>query len=243
MGARRTRLALAAALWLLVALASWIWLARQEAGVVGTLSMLLDRIDEHPLAPVLLLLLFLVRPVTLLPVTVVTAFSGFLLGPLLGFATATLAVTATSLIPYLFTRAARGTRRTSLPAEEGWRRTLATHPFEAVLAARLAMMPGDLVNVASGLLRVPMPTFLVATALGGAPGVTIGVLAGASLHGAFRFEGVQVDAPLLLASAGVMVLSLIVSRVLARRTHVAPNHDTADHEKSDHEKWRPRGRR
>jgi uncharacterized membrane protein YdjX (TVP38/TMEM64 family) len=173
-------------------------------------------VDDHPVAPLVLLLAFVVRPLTLLPVTVLTAFSGFLLGPVLGFAMAAVAVVSTSLIPYTLTRLARG--RPARTQDPAWGATLAIRPYEAVLAARLAMMPGDLVNVASGLLRVPVASFVVATAVGGSPGLLVGVLAGASLQGRFRIDATGVEWPLVAASAAILIVSVVAARSLARRS-------------------------
>jgi uncharacterized membrane protein YdjX (TVP38/TMEM64 family) len=216
---RSWRLVITFALWLGLAAAAWASIGRHDEGVLGGLAELLAAIDGRPSAPLLLAAAFLVRPLTLLPVTVLTAFSGFLLGPLLGFLLATVAVVTTSLIPYGLTRLARG--RPHGPVGPGWRSTLATHPFASVLAARLAMLPGDLVNVAAGLLRVPVASFVAATALGGAPGLLVGALAGASLHGAFRIGGMGVDGRFVAASFAVLIVSLAVARVLGRATRPA----------------------
>lgn len=210
---RRLRVAIALSLWAVVAIAAWTSLAAHEDGVAGGLAEVLRGVDGHPAAPIALLVAFLVRPITLLPVTVLTAFSGFLLGPVVGFAVAMVAVVGTSLLPYTVARLARGGGH---EAASGWRVGLERHPFVSVLTARLAMLPGDLVNVAAGALRVPVRAFVAATALGGAPGMAVGVLAGASVHGTFRVEGVRVDGALVLTSAAILVGSLLVSVYLRR---------------------------
>jgi uncharacterized membrane protein YdjX (TVP38/TMEM64 family) len=211
---RTLRVALAAALWLLVAAVAWLAMGRHEEGVVGGVAALLAQVEGRSSAPLILLLAFLLRPITLLPVTVLTAFCGFLLGPLLGFAVALVAVVGTSLIPYTFTRMARG--RPLQRPRSGWLAMLGTHPFESVLAARLGMIPGDLVNMTAGLLRVPIAPFVAATAIGGSPGLLVSLLAGATLQGTFRAEGASVPWPLAAASVGMLVVSLGISRALRR---------------------------
>jgi uncharacterized membrane protein YdjX (TVP38/TMEM64 family) len=207
-------------IWSIVAASAWAWLGRHEDGALAGVSSLLAALEGRAFAPLALAGAFLVRPATLLPVTVLTAFCGFLFGPVLGFVLASVAVVSTSLIPYGVTRLVRG--RSVIEGPSGWRATLARRPFESVLTARLAMVPGDVVNVAAGLLRVPVAAFVAATAIGGAPGLLVGVLAGAGLQGAFRVEGASVGWPLVLASAAVLGVSLAVARFLRRRGHPAP---------------------
>jgi uncharacterized membrane protein YdjX (TVP38/TMEM64 family) len=190
-------------LWLGFAAVVWSFAARHEEGVVGFLVEALAAFDAHPAAPGLLLVAFALRPLTLLPVTVLTAFAGFLLGPVGGFLLALAAVTLTSLVPYAIARAARR-------GEPGG-------SFLAVAAARLAMLPGDAVSAVAGVVRVPLTTFLAATALGGAPGVLVGVLAGAGVGEAFEVGSVVPDMRLILGSAAILVLSLLVAWRLRRR--------------------------
>jgi uncharacterized membrane protein YdjX (TVP38/TMEM64 family) len=213
------RLGVALCVWSIVAVSAWTWMGRHEDGALAGVSSLLAPLEGNAFAPLALAVAFLVRPVTLLPVTVLTAFCGFLFGPVLGFALASVAVVSTALIPYGFTRLVRG--RGVTERASGWRSALARRPFESVLTARLAMVPGDVVNVAAGLLRVPVAVFVAATAIGGAPGLLVGVLAGAGLQGAFRVDGASVGWPFVLASATVLGVSLVVSRLLRRRARPA----------------------
>ena len=88
---------------------------------------------------------------------------------------------------------------------------------ETVLTGRLVFLPGDLINYAAGALRVSFAAFALATALGGLPGLAVCVLAGASLEGPFRFEGVRLNGWFLLASALVLGSSLALARWLRAR--------------------------
>ena len=223
---RTLRIALSGALWLLVATLAWLAMGRHEEGVVGGVASLLAQVEGRKGAPALLLLAFLLRPITFLPVTVLTAFCGFLLGPLLGFSVALVAVVGTSLIPYTFTRMARG--RPLQRPRGGWLAMLSTHPFESVLAARLAMIPGDLVSMTAGLLRVPVASFVAATAIGGAPGLLVSLLAGSALQGTFRVDGTSMPWPLAAASVGMLLVSLGISRALRRRVRPEDDGDRTD---------------
>lgn len=214
--ARRRRLQLAALAWLLLAASAWYWASRHPEGPAGALTGLLTAAETPRGALGMLLLAFVLRPATLLPTTVLSAFAGFLLGAAWGFVVANTAVVATALIPYGLAWILRG--RTLRPPSGGWRSELAHRPFVTIVTARLAMLPGDLVNAAAGLLRVPLLPFLGATALGGSPGILVAALAGASLRGSrFSVGALQLDYRLLLAAIAVLIASLAVARLVRRR--------------------------
>ncbi len=219
-GGRRRRLVVAAAVWATLAVAAWWWASGNEDGVAGAMADLLGTAQTPAGAFGVLLAAFALRPLTLLPSTVLTAFAGFLLGPTLGLALAAIAVTLTSLLPYGAARVMRG--RAVRPPRAGWRTDLARRPFAAVLGARLMMLPGDLVNAAAGVLRVPLLPFVGATLLGGMPGLLVGVLAGASLRGSrFEPDALQFDPRLLVAAAVVLLVSLGLATIVRRRSGAA----------------------
>ena len=216
-GRRRRGVAMAAAVWLGLAALAWVAASRHDDGLPGAVADFVTAAESPRVAVGLLLVAYLLRPVTLLPPTVLTAMAGFLLGPALGFVVALCAVTSTSLVPYGVARWLRG--RSLRPPKSGWRSALARHPFSAVLSARLMMLPGDLVNASAGVLRVPLLPFLIATTLGGSPGVLVGTLAGASLRGS-RFEAaaLELDLRLLAVALVILVVSLAMAALLRRRT-------------------------
>lgn len=219
---RRGRLPLALALvaWLALAGVAWWSLGRVEGGVAAGIALALDQVARPGVGVPMLLLAYAVRPVLLLPVTVLTAFAGWWLGPVIGFFVASGAVTSTSLVPYAVARWARGRPVAGDGgAPTGWRRSLSHEPFRSVLLARLMMLPGDFVSAAAGALRVPWPTFLLATVLGGAPGLLVGVLAGASLPrgGAFAVDGLRLDPWLLGGALAAFVVAWGSAEALRRR--------------------------
>jgi uncharacterized membrane protein YdjX (TVP38/TMEM64 family) len=217
---RRKRVLAALAVWLALAGAAWLWAGDHPEGAAGAITDLLSVAETPRGAFGVLVVAFAIRPLTLLPPTVLTAFAGFLLGPWLGFVVATLAVVSTSLVPYGAARLLRG--RSLRPPRAGWRSALTRRPFAAVLVARLTMLPGDLVNVSAGVLRVPLWPFVAGTVLGGSPGMLVGVLAGASLRGSrFSVDALVLDLRLLVAALAVLLVSLAVAALLRRREVLA----------------------
>jgi uncharacterized membrane protein YdjX (TVP38/TMEM64 family) len=220
---RRVSASVALALWGVLVAAVWILLARAEGGPAAELARWLGAVVRPGVGVPVLLAAFVVRPVLLIPVTVLTAFAGWWLGPALGFAFAWGAVTVSAAVPYVLARALRGPVSAPTPSR-GWRGALGRDPFRTVLVARLMMLPGDLVSAAAGAVRVPWVPFLGATALGGAPGLAVGVLAGASLDDpdVFTWSAVRIDPATLAAAAVTFAVAWGLAWLLRRRSRRDP---------------------
>lgn len=199
--------------WICALLVFWWYAQTREGGAVAWVEAWLAGLSGDPWALAGLFAAYLVRPLLLLPMTILTAFSGFLLGAWWGTLFSLVAVLASASIAYAVARFLGAGQEPRGP----WWRRLRDRSFETVITARLMMVPGDLVNYAAGALRISFASFASATAIGGLPGLLIGVFAGASLQGVFRFAGVQLNAGYLIASAILLVVSLGLSRWLRRR--------------------------
>lgn len=203
-------------LWLLLLISFWGYTRVQGLEPVTLLAAWLGRFAGNPLAPLMLLAAYLVRPLMLLPITILTLASGFLFGASWGFVYATFATLLSSALAYTFGRFF-GMGSVSEGKYASFITALRDRSFETVLFGRLLFLPGDLINYAAGFFRVRLEAFLAATALGGVPGLLIGVLAGAAIEGDFHTTGLSLNLPYLLASAGIFVFSLGLSLILRRR--------------------------
>ncbi len=203
-------------LWLALLVGFWLYAQAQNQSLAAIFQNWLGQLSESVWGPALLLGLFLLRPLLLLPITLLNVFAGYLFGPVLGLAYGALATLLSSSLAYLLGRFLGA--GSSLPA--AWVERLRERSFETVLIGRLVFLPGDLINYASGLLRISFVAFLLATLLGGLPGLTISVFAGASVEGQFRFEGVRVNGWFLLASGLLLVFSLSLSYLLRKRRSI-----------------------
>lgn len=196
------------ALWLFALFSLWLYLRGQGVSPVTLLGAALDRLRDNPLAPLWLLFVYLVRPLLLLPITLLTVAAGMLFGAVWGGAYAAAGALLSSSVAYVFGRwfgVGAGLKGTGGPLHR-----LTKRPFETVLLCRFLGVPGDLVNYAAGYLKVRFWAFVGATLIGGAPGVLAGTLAGASLTSvsearfSLRWE-------FLLASGALLLVSLAVS--------------------------------
>ncbi|MDE0527252.1 MAG: VTT domain-containing protein [Truepera sp.] len=202
------------ALWAAVLIAFWLVTRTREGGAGAQLEGWLQAIATHPLGWLWLVGIYLLRPLLLLPMTILTVFTGFLFGLGWGLAYALIATLASASLAYLLARflRLRGSSQRGTAFLEGLR----SRAFETVIIARLVSVPGDLVNYASGALRISFPAFFTATAIGGLPGMGAGVLAGASIEGSFRFGGLRLDPWLFGVSAALLLANLVVAQVLRR---------------------------
>lgn len=199
--------------WLLGLLGLWYYTYGWGRTPAALLKEVLDGLRGESLAPLVLLLIYLLRPLFLLPVSLLTVATGMLFGAVWGTLYAAVATLLSATAAYLLGRLFGG----DLPTKaEGWAARLKAYPFETVLLSRVLFVPGDLVNYLAGYLKINLVAFIGATAVGGMPGLLIGVLAGASLEStAATFS---VDPRYLLASALLLVLSLGVSWWVRRRS-------------------------
>lgn len=222
-------------LWLVALAAIWAVLVSRGDGPAATVAALLAALDDSRWAFLALVIAYGVRSLVFLPMTVLTVFAGFLLGPWWGGLVALLGGVGSAATSYGLARWARGglANRRRAAAEDGGGGfltrgrlvALRERPFETVLTARLVAVPGDVVNVLAGAWRVPLAPFAAATALGGLPGVLAGVFAGASIEGAFRWTGLEVRPSLVVASLTMLVVSLGLSALVRRRAGHGGNAD------------------
>ncbi|MBL6751693.1 MAG: VTT domain-containing protein [Nevskia sp.] len=131
----------------------------------------------------LLLGLFVLRPLFLLPASLVILLTGMLYGGVLGEAVAVAGLTLSSSIEFLLARSSLSVLLKGLeaPQLERLRGKVNAAPFRAVLLMRLCFVPFDLVNLAAAFARAPLRPFVLATALGVIPTSLPIVLTGAAV--------------------------------------------------------------
>ena len=218
----------AAVAWGLILVAFWGTVVIQGWSPADLTVGAVQAATEGPWRLAILAAVYLARSVLLLPMSILTVFAGFALGPWLGSAVAITGALGSSLATYGLARFAGARRewpqRVRPPkdaADEGalaaWAERMRRSTFESVLVARALAMPGDAVNVAAGAGRAPVLPFAAATVLGSLPGMIAMTLAGASMEGAFTPEGLRLRWDLLAASAALAVVGVAVSLWLRRR--------------------------
>lgn len=215
---RRQRL-LVVVLWLVVVAGCWFFAQQRGVSPRALLGELLTAMQGSPSALLWLSLVYLVRPLLLFPVSLLTIAAGVLFGAVWGTVYASLAALSSAAVAYRLGRAFGKAPATEVVATEpisGWQGRLASYPFETVLLCRFLFVPGDLVNYTAGYLRVNFAAFIGATALGGSPGIVVGVLAGASLN-SLEEADISLNTNYLVASGVLLLASLGLSWLVRRR--------------------------
>jgi uncharacterized membrane protein YdjX (TVP38/TMEM64 family) len=194
----------------------WWYVRSSHQTATELLSGWLELLSRNSYSILLLLAIYLVRPLLLLPITLLTVFCGFLYGAVWGTVYALLATLASSSLAYLIGGFLRGDK---VQLQREWLNRLRERSFETVLISRLIFLPGDLVNYAAGFLKISFMAFLLATTIGGLPGLLVGVLAGASLE-TFSASGFKLKPWYIVASLVMLAGSLLLSWWLRQRSRV-----------------------
>lgn len=157
----------------------------------------------------------MIRPVFLLPISILNIFAGFLFGPFWGSLYGMIATLISACIPYGMGRFFG----TGVAVEQNNKlvKRMQERSFDTILLSRLIFVPGDLVNYAAGFFKISFTAFVLATAIGGLPSLLMTTFAGASIEGAFQFSGFKLNPWYLLASAGLLIFSLGISYILRKR--------------------------
>jgi uncharacterized membrane protein YdjX (TVP38/TMEM64 family) len=169
--------------------------------------------------PLLLVILYGLRPLTLIPSALLTILAGSVFGVFPGILYALLGGVVSSFIPYgLGYFSSRKTRPNQAKSQFNLLfRTLEKvheHPFQAVFISRLLYPPYDLVNFLFGSLRIPFLLFVAGTFTGNIIGAFGYVGIGASFEGVITSGSLEMNASLLALSFFVLLAGLVVMLVL-----------------------------
>ncbi len=207
--------------WAALMVVFWLGVRSADVGALEYLLGVIDTVSRNAWAPAALLTLYLLRPLFLVPITLLNLASGFLLGSWWGVAFGLTGVLLSSTSGYgigrFFGSAELGE---TLSARWSLVRMLRNRGFEAVLAGGLMYLHADAVNLPSGVMRIRFPVFLAGIALGNALTLTTAVLAGASVEGGLADAAVTVDPTYLAVAAALFLVSLMLAYLVRKRVRL-----------------------
>lgn len=211
--------AVALGLWSALLIAFWLGARQAEGGALDFLLASVEDLATRPWAPAGVFVLYLVRPLLLVPITVVNLTSGFVLGALPGLALALAGTLASASVGYGIGRllGAFGLAD-ALHARWSVLRALRRRSFASVVAGGLMYLHAEAVNLPAGLLRIRFPVFIAGITVGNALTMTSAVLAGASVEGSLATATVTVDPTTLWLALGLFTVSLALASWLRRRS-------------------------
>lgn len=207
------------------AIVGWRWFqSREGLSTIETAQRLVDEIDGVWWGLLAYALAYLLRPLLLFPASIITIAAGLLFGPVVGVLIVVVAANASAMLAYGIGRLLAGDRADAGPAADGeqagliarWGDRMRTNSFESVFVMRLLFLPYDLVNYASGALRIRWTSFLAATILGTLPGTIAFVLLGASIERLDDGLG-GINPWTIVASVAIFIVSLVIARVARQR--------------------------
>jgi uncharacterized membrane protein YdjX (TVP38/TMEM64 family) len=183
------------------------------AALKANRQTLLGYYADHRLLTVAgFMVIYIVQTALSLPgAAILSLAAGAIFGTVMGTAYANIAATIGATLAFLVTRyllrdavlVRFGSRL------EGMNRELETRGFNYLLFLRLVpVFPFFLINLAAGLTRLPLRTFIIGTMLGIIPGGFVYVNAGASLATIDSLSGIA--SPRVLASFGLLGLFALV---------------------------------
>lgn len=215
---------IAGAAWT-VLLGGYLWtVAATGSTPIDVLSEIVGFLVDHPLGPVLYVVVCMVRPLFVFSSSVLTIGAGHLYGPTLGMLVVTVGQNAGAILAYALAAALGAQlagRALAHPRLRDAADRLRRNAFATVLTLRLVFTPYDAVNYAAGALRLPPRAFLTATLLGSLPGALTFLLFGAAIGDLSALADGRwpsIDPWTLAASAALFAITLTVSRVMRQRS-------------------------
>ena len=137
---------------------------------------LLASLNDNPLAPVIVVAIFVIGGAVMFPVTVLIAASAAAFGPWLGFGYAATGALTSALVTFSIGAALgkRALRDLLGPRLNRVRQRVAKRGVVAVAAIRLVpIAPFTVVNLAAGASSIPLFDYMVGTAIGMLPGLVM----------------------------------------------------------------------
>jgi uncharacterized membrane protein YdjX (TVP38/TMEM64 family) len=167
---------------------------------------------------VVYILIYMVRPFIFAPATVITVVGGSVYGFWLGLIFTIIASNLSASVAYLLGKTVFSNKKFDLKKSdpESLKSRLDNNTFEAVLTARLAFVPFDLVSYIAGSVNANFLKFILGTALGSLPGTIAFVSFGASLTDITNFDDFEFNPRFFILSIVLFVLSFGISRYIRR---------------------------
>ncbi|MGB7337485.1 MAG: VTT domain-containing protein [Phototrophicaceae bacterium] len=209
--------------WTVLILGTRQYMQANDIGFGELVRQLSDILTGTWYGPLLYIGIYLLRPLIFFPATLLTLLAGNIFGLWFGFLYALIAGTASSLVPYAIGRwfsSEEEAKKEAIDGEESritkFLGLLRKNPFQAVLTMRLLFLPYDAVSLVVGGLRIAVLPFIFATAIANLGGTFAFVAAGSSIEGDITTGDVSVDPMIIGVAVGIMLISLVISRVLSK---------------------------
>lgn len=216
---------IAGTVWFVLLVALAIWVYSQGLSLRQIMRLIYDFIISRPLAPVVYMVIYTLRPLTFFPAMWLSIAAGSLFGFGHGLVYALIGENLSANTAYALARFFRKRRddgEVKNPRIAAFRRRLVRQAFPTVVVLRASFLPFDLVNYACGLLHVPWLYYMLGSLVGMLPPMITYVSFGATVRlprllSRQSFSPDQlIDAQQLMISGGLLCASVVIA-VLAHR--------------------------
>lgn len=170
-----------AALWVSLLIGSYVILLMTELTVAEIVAQLFLLFTVSWWGIGLFLLLYIARPLTLLPMSVFSILSGVFFGLWIGAVVVYAGIIISAAISYIVGRWLQHSvfRLHTTPLAPN---LMQRRPFEVVTGLHLTMLPFDLINYGAGLLQIPWRPFISGVLVGMIPGTISLTAFGAAMN-------------------------------------------------------------
>lgn len=223
---RRNVRIVAGVIWATLLGAAVVWVQAQGLSIRELMQLVYDYVVDNPIAPVVYIVIYALRPLTFFPAMWLTIAAGSLFGFGPGLIYALIGENLSANTAYAlarFFRSDRFSQEDRSPRIAAFRRLLIDQAFPTVVVLRASFLPFDLVNYACGLLRVPWVAYMLASVIGMLPPMITFVSFGATvklpdLLARQTFSPEQlIDAQQLMISGALLVASAVIAYLAHRR--------------------------
>ena len=213
---------MAALLFWLAVVGGYYAYARQNGLTVEeSVTNIANWVTGSLFGPLVYMVLYAIRPLLFFPATILTLLGGFLFGPI-GILYTIIGSNASAMVAFgvgWFFGQDVLSKEENVGVIQQYAQRMRDNSFETVLIMRLIFLPYDLVNYASGFLKINWLAFLVATAVGSIPGTISFVLLGASFGTLDELLAgeVALNPATAVASVLLIAVSIALSRYVKKR--------------------------
>ncbi len=212
---------LALLFWLIVIVGYYGYIRSNNLTIEDSIYRIANLLTNSLYGPLLYIILYAIRPLVFFPATVLTLLGGFLFGPI-GIIYTIIGSNMSAMVAYsVGFYFGKGVLNKDEDANviQKYTQRMRENSFETVLIMRLIFLPYDLVNYASGFLKINWKAFILATAIGSIPGTISFVLFGASfgtLDDLLSGE-IKLNPETLIASIVIIGISIAISRFIKKK--------------------------
>jgi phospholipase D1/2 len=196
----------------------WAFTPLRHLANIDRLSAVIDRFADSPMAPLIVIAMFVVGGLIVMPVNALTAVTILVFGPLAGALYSLIGCTASAIVLYEIAQRVpmKRLRNHTGARMQRFHHHLVRHAVWAVALVRLVpVAPYSIVCLLLGTTQIRRAPYIVGTVLGMLPGIVVNAFFIDRVVAAIRHPSLLTAALLGLAVAAIAALAWLVRRHFA----------------------------